>query len=100
MGFDTYLIRSTENDYDRKTKTSQITEQIIWEGEGAELGIYFTSLIAGQLRGLIGLIELQTFAEEYRDYDEQLNELLEVIQTQLTQGDSPDETYYRLEINY
>ena len=47
MGCDTYLIRSTENSWDHKTKTAQITEQIIWEGQGAEIGIQFTSLIAG-----------------------------------------------------
>ena len=105
MGCDTYLIRSTESEYDHKTKTSQITEQIIWEGRGAELGIHCSSWLDGQLRGTIDLERLRSFADEYNPNngfeEEQVNELLEVKQTQLTQTEYPlNDTDFRLEISY
>ena len=96
MGCDTYLIRSTENSYDSNTKTSQITEQIIWEGRGADIGIAAARLLDDNLRGVVDLEQLTTFAEEIDDGD-----LAECIQIQHYQTDfSLDETDYRLEISY
>lgn len=96
MGCDTFLIRSTEDNYDKETRTSKLTEQVIWEGRGADIGIAATQLLGGALRGEVGLEELTTFAEENEE-----TELMAVIQNQFTQTDyCLDETYYRLEVSY